>query len=70
MADELTPHFVDLVYNATLKSFWRRRALGRGYRIFREPFATRIDTDADDLDKRVAAIVRTWLEAMAEPPAA
>jgi AcrR family transcriptional regulator len=45
-------------------------ALQRGYRIFREPYAKRIGTDADDLDKRVAAIVRTWLEAMAEPPAA
>jgi len=45
-------------------------ALLRGYRIFREPFATRIDTDVDDLDKRIAEILRTWLEAMAEPPAA
>jgi len=45
-------------------------ALLRGYRIFREPFAMRIDTDVDDLDKRIAKIVRTWLEAMAEPPAA
>jgi AcrR family transcriptional regulator len=41
----------------------------RGYQIFREPFATRIDTDVKDLDKRVAKIVHTWLEAMAEPPA-
>jgi len=45
-------------------------ALLRGYRIFRESYATRIGTDADDLDARVAAIVRTWLEAMAAPPAA
>jgi AcrR family transcriptional regulator len=45
-------------------------ALVRGYRIFREPYAKRIETDADDLDERVAKIVRTWLEAMAEPPAA
>lgn len=45
-------------------------ALQRGYRIFREPFAARIDTDVDDLDKRVAEIARIWLEAMAEPPAA
>ncbi len=44
-------------------------ALLRGYRIFREPHAKRIDTDFGDLDDRVAAIVRTWLEAMAEPPA-
>jgi AcrR family transcriptional regulator len=44
-------------------------ALSRGYRIFREPYAKRIDTDVDQLDERVAATVRTWLEAMAEPPA-
>ena len=44
-------------------------ALLRGYRIFREPYAKRIDTDVDDLDKRIAEIVRTWLEAVAEPPA-
>jgi AcrR family transcriptional regulator len=44
-------------------------SLLRGYRIFREPYAKRIDTDVDDLDDRVAAIVRTWLEAMAQPPA-
>jgi AcrR family transcriptional regulator len=43
-------------------------SLLRGYRIFREPYAKRIDTDVDDLDDRVAAIVRTWLEAMAKPP--
>ena len=43
-------------------------ALIRGYRIFREPYAKRIDADAGDLDERVAKIVRTWLEAMAEPP--
>jgi hypothetical protein len=42
----------------------------RGYRIFREPYAKRIDTDADDLDERVAEIVRTWLEARARPPSA
>ncbi len=41
----------------------------RGYCILRKPFAKRIDTDADDLDKRVAAMVRSWFEAMAEPPA-
>ena len=44
-------------------------ALLRGYRIFREPYAKRIGTEADDLDERVAEIVRSWLEAMAEPPA-
>jgi AcrR family transcriptional regulator len=45
-------------------------ALLRGYRIFRKQYAKRIDTDTDDLDERVAEIVRTWLEAMARPPAA
>jgi AcrR family transcriptional regulator len=44
-------------------------ALFRGYRIFRKPLAARINTNVKDLDKRVAAIVRTWLVAMAEPPA-
>jgi len=44
-------------------------SLLRGYRIFREPLAARIETDVDDLDERVAKIVRAWLEAMAEPPA-
>jgi AcrR family transcriptional regulator len=44
-------------------------ALIRGYRIFHEPYAKRIGTDVDDLDERVAEIVRTWLEAMARPPA-
>ena len=44
-------------------------ALSRGYRIFREPYAKRIGTDVDQLDERVATTVRTWLEAMAEPPA-
>lgn len=40
-------------------------ALLRGYRIFRKQYAKRIDTDADDLDERIAEIIRTWLEAMA-----
>jgi AcrR family transcriptional regulator len=44
-------------------------ALQRGYSIFREPYAKRIDADADDLDKRIAKIIRAWLEAMSEPPA-
>jgi len=43
-------------------------SLLRGYRIFREPFAKRIDTDASDLDDRIAAILRTWLKAMDKPP--
>jgi len=45
-------------------------ALVRGYRIFHEQYAKRIDTDTDDLDARITQIVRTWLEAMARPPAA
>jgi hypothetical protein len=44
-------------------------ALLRGYNIFRKPLAARIGTNVKDLDKRVAAIIRTWLEAMAKPPA-
>ena len=45
-------------------------ALARGYRIFRVPFAKRLDIDTDELDTRVAEVARTWLEAMARPPAA
>ena len=44
-------------------------ALLRGYRIFHEQYARRIDTDPDDLDARVTEIVRIWLKAMAQPPA-
>jgi hypothetical protein len=33
------------------------------------PFAKRIGIDADELDDRVTEITRTWLEAMARPPA-
>jgi AcrR family transcriptional regulator len=44
-------------------------ALRRGYSIFRKPLAARINTNVKDLDDRVAAIVRIWLEAMAKPPA-
>jgi AcrR family transcriptional regulator len=44
-------------------------ALARGYRIFRAPFAKRTGIDADELDARVTEITRTWLEAMARPPA-
>ncbi len=44
-------------------------ALFRGYRLFREPYAKRIGADPKDLDDRVTGIIRTWLEAMAEPPA-
>ena len=45
-------------------------ALARGYRIFRKPFAKRIGVGVNELDARVTAITRTWLEAMARPPAA
>lgn len=45
-------------------------AMVRGYRIFREAYANRIDVDLEELDARVAGIARTWLEAMAQPPAA
>ena len=44
-------------------------SLLRGYRIFREQYAKRIDADADDLDERLAGVLRSWLEAMARPPA-
>jgi len=44
-------------------------ALRRGYSIFRKPLAARMGTNVKDLDERVAAIVRIWLEAMAKPPA-
>jgi hypothetical protein len=29
MTERLTPYYIDLIYEATLKSFWRRKALGR-----------------------------------------
>ena len=44
-------------------------ALVRGYRIFRKPYAKRIGTNVRDLDERVAEIIRSWLEAMAQSPA-
>jgi AcrR family transcriptional regulator len=43
-------------------------ALLRGYRIFREPYANRLDIDADELDERVSNIMRTFLESVAEAP--
>ncbi len=43
-------------------------ALLRGYRIFHEQYAKRIDTDTNDLDARVTEIIRVWLEAMKQPP--
>jgi AcrR family transcriptional regulator len=44
-------------------------ATRRGYRIFRLPYAKRVGIDANELDERVNKILRTWLEAMAQPPA-
>lgn len=44
-------------------------ALSRGYRIFRIPLAKRMGIGAKELDARVTITVRTWLEAMARPPA-
>ena len=40
-------------------------ALVRGYSIFRQPYAHRLDLDASELDRRVQKIVRGWLTAMA-----
>lgn len=45
-------------------------SLARGYRIFREQYAKRTHIDVDDLDERVAGVLRSWLEAMERPPAA
>jgi AcrR family transcriptional regulator len=45
-------------------------ALLRGYRIFREPYANRLDIDANELDERVSKIMRTFLESLAEAPSA
>jgi AcrR family transcriptional regulator len=45
-------------------------ALSRGYRIFRLPLAKRMGIGARELDARVTEVVRSWLEAMARPPAA
>jgi hypothetical protein len=44
-------------------------AAQRGYRIFRLPYAKRVGIDPNELDERVNNILRTWLEAMAQPPA-
>ena len=40
----------------------------RGYRIFRLPYAKRVGIKPNELDDRVSRILRTWLEAMAQPP--
>lgn len=42
-------------------------AFFRGYRIFRLPYARRVGVDPNELDDRVGKILRTWLEAMAQP---
>jgi AcrR family transcriptional regulator len=44
-------------------------ALLRGYQIFRVPYAKRLGIKVSELDTRVTRIIRTWLEAMARPPA-
>lgn len=43
-------------------------AMLRGYRIFREPYASRLDIDAKELDKRIGGILRTFLESVAQAP--
>ena len=42
-------------------------AFVRGYRIFRLPYAKRVGIKPNELDDRVSKILRTWLEAMAQP---
>ena len=42
-------------------------AFFRGYRIFRLPYARRVGVRPSELDDRVSKILRTWLEAMAQP---
>ncbi|HIL99130.1 MAG: TetR/AcrR family transcriptional regulator [bacterium] len=42
-------------------------AFVRGYRIFRLPYAKRVGIKPNELDDRVTKILRTWLEAMAQP---
>ena len=44
-------------------------ALFRGYRIFRLPIAKRMGIKGRELDARVSEITRSWLTAMAQPPA-
>lgn len=43
-------------------------AMLRGYRIFRLPYAKRVGVAPKELDVRVEQIMRTWLEAMKQPP--
>jgi AcrR family transcriptional regulator len=44
-------------------------AFGRGYRIFRLPYAKRVGIPPKELDERVSNILATWLTAMTAPPA-
>ena len=43
-------------------------AFGRGYRIFRLPYAKRVGATPEELDQRVSRILASWLAAMAAPP--
>lgn len=43
-------------------------ALTRGYQIFRESYARRTGWAVDELDERVAAVVRHWLQSMEDRP--
>ena len=43
-------------------------AVSRGYQIFRERYAARLDVPVDQLDRRVASVVETWLASMAQAP--
>ncbi|MFT4797562.1 MAG: hypothetical protein ACJAYE_001755 [Candidatus Azotimanducaceae bacterium] len=45
-------------------------AMLSGYRIFREPYAKRLDIDANELDERVSGIMRTFQESVVEAPSA
>ena len=43
-------------------------AFGRGYRIFRLPYAKRVGLTPEELDQHVSLILTSWLAAMADPP--
>ncbi|MEM7324570.1 MAG: TetR/AcrR family transcriptional regulator [Actinomycetota bacterium] len=45
-------------------------SLHRGYAVFREPFSQRLGVSVEELDDRVGAILRHWLEAMSAAPSA
>jgi len=46
------------------------QSINRGYEILRHRFADRTGVPVDELDARVADVLRTWLEAMHEAPEA